>query len=336
MAKGLDCGTGNLVCAYKDIKNEKSDVQIKSIRDAFLDIEADPGIANMLKMSNVSYIQDKDTIYVIGEPSLSIANLLKREARRPMKSGVISPGELEAEKILLLLIKNILGAPAVEDETVFYSVPAKSIDTDMDVVYHEAIFKKLIESLGYKAYSMNEACAIVYANCASEGFTALATSHGSGMCNTALVYKTMTGMAFSNQQAGDWIDSSAAKATGSTATRIMAIKEKGIDLLDPEKGDPKTLREREAIIIYYKNLIRNVIDGIKREFKKSNSSIELPDSLPWILSGGTALPINFLEFFKKEFEKQKEGFPINISDIRLANSPLNDVAKGLLIAAMNQ
>ena len=41
----------------------------------------------------------------------------------------------------------------------------------------------------------------------------------------------------------------------------------------------------------------------------------------------------FIELFRNEFEARKRNFPISISEIRAANDPLNDVAKGLLIAA---
>jgi len=335
-ALGLDVGTCFLVCASKDATNEEASVHIDSVRDAFIDIEAEASHLTMLKMSNVSYVEDGDSIYVIGEPALNLANLLKREARRPLNQGVISAGELDAEKMLVLLLKSILKDPKGEDETVFFSVPAKAIDKDMDVIYHEAMFKKLIESLGFKATAMNEAAAIVYSNCANDGFTALSSSFGAGMVNTALVFQTMVGMSFSAARSGDWIDSSAAKAVGTTATRIMSVKEKGVDLLDPSKGDPKQIREREAIAVYYKNLIHYVIDCVKKEFKKDNSSIELPDGIPWVISGGTSKAPNFLELFKQEFEKERDTFPINISEIRAANDPLNDVAKGLLIAAMNE
>lgn len=331
-ALGLDIGT----CFLASARQDGGQVSVSSVRDAFLDIEAEASVLNMLKMSNVSFVQEGNTVYIVGEPALSVANLMKREARRPLSQGVISAGELDAERMLVILLKNILKAPSVEDEKVFYSVPAKAIDRDMDVIYHEAMFKKIIESFGYKATSMNEAAAIVYANCAADGFTALASSFGAGMVNTALVYKTMVGMAFSLSKSGDWIDQSAAKAVGTTATRIMSIKEKGVDLLDPTAGEPKGLREREAIVVYYRNLIHNVIDSIKREFKRNSASIELPANIPWVVSGGTALAGNFLEFFKREFEKERASFPIGISEIRMAKDPLNDVCKGLLIAALNE
>jgi actin-like ATPase involved in cell morphogenesis len=335
MSFGLDIGTSFLVSATKDSKNDDSPVEIKSIRDAFLDVDADQSIINMLKMSNFSYIQEEDNIYIIGEPALSIANLLKREVRRPLSQGVISSGEYDAEKMLIILLKDILKKPSYDNEPVFFSIPAESIDKDMDVVYHEAIFKKIIESFGYRAVSMNEAAAIVYSNCASNGFTAMSSSLGAGMVNTALVYQTMVGMAFSISRSGDYIDQSAAKAVGSTATRLMSIKEKGVNLLDPTDGNPKQMREREAIIVYYRNLIHYMINSVKKEFKKEDNKVELPDEIPWIISGGTAKAKNFLEFFKREFEKERKSFPIGISEIRMANDPLGDVAKGLLIAALN-
>lgn len=335
MAKGLDIGTCFLVCASKDPKDSKSEIQINSVRDAFLDIEAEQSVLNMLKMSNTSFIQEKDDIYIIGETALSMANMFKREARRPLSKGIISAGELDAEKVLAILLKSILKEPKVEKEVTYFSVPAKPVDRALDIVYHEAMFKKIIESFGYRAVAMNEAAAIVYANCEKENFTALSTSCGAGMINTSLLYQTMIGMSFSISTAGDWIDDSAAKAVGTTATRIMTVKEKGIDLLNTSEGDPKYLREREAIAIYYKNLINRIIASVKNEFKKDQSTIELPNQIPWIISGGTSLAKNFIELFKIEFNKVKIDFPINISEIRAAADPLNDVAKGLLIAAMN-
>jgi len=333
MALGVDIGTAFLVAARQDSSGQ---VSIDSVRDAFLDIEADPTVLNMLKMSNMSYVQEGDLVYIVGEPALSVANLKKIEVRRPLSQGVISAGERDGERMLAILLKSILKEPVGDRENVYYSVPAKSIDKEMDVIYHEAIFKKIIESFGFRATAMNEAAAIVYANCAKDGFTALSSSFGAGMVNTALLYQTMIGMEFSVSRAGDFIDLSAARAVGTTATRIMAVKERGVDLLNPMDGDPKYVREREAIVVYYRNLIHYVIDGIKKEFKKGDSKIELPNEIPWVISGGTTLAKNFIKFFEQEFEKERATFPLNISEIRHAADPLNDVAKGLLIAAMNE
>lgn len=332
MACGMDIGTCFLVSAKQDASNQ---TKIKSVRDAFIDMENDPQVRNMMKMSGVSFIESDDKLYIVGDPAITMANIFNKEARRPLSKGIISPGESEAEKILKILLSNVLGSVRVENETCYFSVPAAPIDRETDVVYHQAMFSKLISDLGYKPVHLNEAAAIVYSNCAKEQFSALALSFGAGMVNVCLMYQTMIGMAFSISRGGDFIDENAARATGSTASRIMSIKEKGINLLDPTEGDPKTFREREAINIYYKSLVFYALDMIKAEFLKRKSSIELPKSIPIVLSGGTALAKNFQEFFETGFNAVKEKFPIPVSDIRLAVDPLNAVAQGLLVAAMN-
>jgi len=331
MAKSVDIGTCNLVSASQDNNNT---IAYKTIRDAFLDLENEPSVKNMLKMSKVDYIESEDKIYIIGDSAVTMANIFRREVRRPLSQGVISPGELEAEKILLVLLENILGRAKIQGETCFFSIPGNPSNKDADVVYHSAMFTKMIDSLGYRGVAMNESSAIVFANCATEMFSAIGISFGAGMCNISMLYQTMSALNFSLVNSGDWLDASAAKAVGSTASRIQAIKEKGINLMDVNDGDPKNIREREALTVYYKSLILRVLDAIKTEFAKRKGDIAIPTAIPIILSGGTSLPKGFKELFVEGFKTIKD-FPIEISDIRMARSPLCDVAGGLLIAAMN-
>lgn len=332
MAKAVDIGTCFLVAAAQDSNNQ---IQFKTIRDAFLDMDNEPSIKNMLTMSKISFIESEDKIYIVGDPAVTMANIFKKEARRPLAKGVIAPGELEAERILMVLLENILGKAANEGEVCYYSVPGNPHDRDMDVVYHQAMFSKLIGSLGYKPFAMNEAAAIVYSNCAPEMFSALSISHGAGMINVALLYQTMIGMSFSIVNSGDWLDESAARATGTTASRIQAIKERGLNLMDPKDGDPKTLREREALVIYYKSLILRELEAIRVEFEKRRGNIDLPNAIPIVLSGGTSLAKGFKDLFVAGFESVKDKFPFPITEIRMAKDPLNAVAQGLLVAAMN-
>jgi actin-like ATPase involved in cell morphogenesis len=332
VATSIDIGTGFLVSARQDSNNQ---IAFKTVRDSFLDLENDVTVKNMLSMSKIDYIESDDKLYIIGENATSMANIFKREARRPLSQGVLAPGELEAERIILVLIEHILGRARVPEEVCFYSVPAAPLDRNIDVIYHQAIFSKLIGSLGYKPVALNEGAAIGYSNSAKEQFSSVNLSFGAGMVNVCLMYKTMIGMAFSISKSGDYLDQSAAAATGSTAGRIQAIKERGVNLMDPKEGDPKNLREREALVIYYKSLIVNVLNAIKSEFLKHKGNMDLPTALPIILSGGTSLAKNFKELFEEGFNSIKKDFPLSISEIRMASDPLNAVAQGLLVAAMN-
>lgn len=334
--KAIDIGTCFLVSACQDSNNR---IQLKSIRDAFIDMENDSQVKSMLKMSQVDFIEAGDKLYIIGDSALVISNIFKKEVRRPLSKGVISPGEREAEKILLSLIESILGRATNQGETCFFSVPAAPIDGSMDVVYHQAMFSKLIGSLGYHPMPLNEGAAISFSNAAKEQFSSCSISFGAGLVNVCLMFKTMIGMAFSLPNCGDWLDLSVSRAVGaSTASRIQTIKEKGINLMDPNEGDdPKTLREREALVIYYKSLILRVLDSIKNEFNRhqEQETIELPTAVPIILSGGVSLAKGFRDLFEIGFNTIKEKFPFQVSEIRMATDPLNAVAQGLLVASMN-
>jgi hypothetical protein len=335
MAVGLDIGTANFVSARQ---TDNAQIQTKSIRDVFIDIEADGQIKQMLKLSGMSFIEipEEERIYVIGDPALSLANVFKREVRRPLSKGVLSPGEGEsAEKIIKLLLNEILGKAQVQNELCFFSVPAQPLDKSVDVFYHEKMFEKILKSLNYLPQKLNEACAIVFSDAAKEQFTAIGISFGAGLVNVALVYRTVIGMEYSVAGSGDFIDSSSALATGRTASYIMALKEKGVNLIRPDEGDPRTVREREAISIYYKSLIMRVLESFKSEFIRKNPSMDLSQGIPIIIGGGTALAGNFLELFKESFESIRSRFPVPVTEIRLVPNPLACVSTGLLVAALN-
>lgn len=322
---GLDVGTMNIVSA----RQEDGKTITRPIRDAFLDLE--PSAKRSLKMADVDYIETEDSLVVIGDGALTMANLFKREARRPLSQGVISAGELDAQEILSIMIKKVVGDPIVEDEHCFYSVPAEPIDKPgQDIVYHTEVFRSILEEHGYTAHPTNEAMAIIFSQCAGDQFSGLSISYGSGMCNVALSYQATSGMEFSLARGGDWIDHHAAQAVGKTASQMCAIKERGVNLLDPEG------RDQQAIAMYIRNLISYSLKQVAAEFKKVANTVELPEAVPFIVSGGTTKAVGFMDMFQQEFEKVGKKFPIKISGIRQASNPLTAVAEGLLVLAQEE
>ena len=321
---GLDVGTMNIVSARMTAGDK---VVTKRVRDAFIDLDLEA--KKTLRLSKVNYVEEAGNLVVLGDSALVMANLFKREVRRPLARGVISAGELEAQKILSLLCFNVLNHPIIEGEHCFYSVPASPIDDpEQDVVYHQEVFRKIILEHGYTPHPMNEAMAIIYSQCAAEQFSGLAVSFGSGMCNVALAFQTVKGMEFSLARGGDYIDGHAAKAMGSTASRMCSIKEKGVDLLNP------TSREEEAIVLYVRALVKYCLENIAAQFRRVQNSITLPEAIPFVISGGTTKAGGFLEVFKDEFENiKKRGFPIPITEIHVASDPMTAVAEGLLVLA---
>lgn len=322
---GLDIGTMNIVSARRKGK----EVLTRRMRDCFLEFEADA--KKMLSLANTNFVEREDEIIVVGDQAMNMANVLGRQVRRPLQAGLVSAGEIDALEVLGIIIKSVLGDPQEEDEVCCFSIPAAPVDDlSRDVIYHQGVFERIVEECGYEAIASNEAMAIIYSEAAAENFSGLSISFGSGMCNIALAVNTIEGLTFSVARGGDWIDAGAAKAINQTAARMTAIKEAGINLMNPQT------REEEALSFYYKNLIEYCLKHVSKEFKKIEGQFSLNEPIPLIISGGTSLAGGFEEFFTQVFEKKRKRFPIPISEIRHASDPLNSVAKGLLVQAMQE
>jgi hypothetical protein len=319
---GLDVGTMNLVAARKTSQG----VSTNRIRDAFLDLE--PSHKKMLKLSGTSFVELDGRLLVIGDEALTCANLFNRDARRPMAGGIMNSGESDAQQVIALMLKQILGAPAKPGEKCCYSVPAAALDVvGSDVTYHSAVLNKILSELGYKGEAINEAQAIVFSECAAEGFSGIGVSYGSGMTNVCLSYNAMSALEFSVGKGGDWVDDGAAKAMNTTRGKMCALKESGVNIAAPAG------REQEAISFYVQNLIEYSIKGIIEHFHKVKSEILVPKPVPIVVSGGTSLAIGFMDVFRSVFERHRSKFPVEVSEVRAARDPMTAVATGLLVVA---
>ena len=201
---------------------------------------------------------------------------------------------------------------------------------DKDVVYHRGVLGRIVQECGYTPHAANEAMAIIFAETAPEGFSGISLSWGAGQVNVALAVNTVEGLSFSIARSGDWIDGGAAKAVGSTAARMCAIKEAGVDLLKPVG------REQEALAFYYRAAIEHALDQIAVRFHQIRGQFLLPRPIPMVVSGGTSLAGGFMDLFSQVFESKRKRFPVEISGIRQAKEPLNAVAHGLLVQAMQE
>jgi hypothetical protein len=323
IGRGLDIGTCNLVSAAQD---QEGNILYRSLRNAFIDVEINDFTKKMLTKLGVQYILHQKRMYVVGNPAFELANIFNRETRRPMAAGLLSPHEADALPIIRLLVSQTLGEPARENEPCFFSVPGEPIDVQMNVVYHRDIFNGLLVKLGFKPTPMAEGHAVVFAELADDDFTGIGISCGAGMFNICVAYKTVPALAFSTSRGGDWIDNNAAMVLGMKAPRVTAIKEKGIDLVQPRN------REEEAIVIYYRNLINYTLVNIKKRFESAENMPSFSNPVDIVCSGGTALAQGFVDLFAQEFKNVE--FPLEVKNIRLATDPLNAVAQGALIAAM--
>lgn len=320
---GLDLGTMNVVSARE---TGKGAVKTTRVRDVFIDLPLES--KRLLKLSKKSYIEFEGKLLVIGDEALETANLFNREARRPLSKGMIAPGEIDAQQVMGLILKEVLGAARSEKEKCCFSVPAPAIDVpDSNIAYHTAILKKMVMESGYDAYPHNEAQAIIFSECLEDNFSGIGISYGSGMTNVCLSYNAMSALEFSLARGGDYIDSNAAKAINTTAAKVCALKESGININKPDS------REAEALAVFIQGVIDYSIENIIKHFDRVKDTIHIPNPIPLVVSGGTSKAGGFMEKFESRFNVYKDKFPVKISVIKHAKDPMTAVATGLLLLA---
>ena len=322
---GLDVGTMHLVCAKSNTD------EIKITRNVFLPIDRDE--VALTNLSNINYVEGEDgDLFIIGADAFNFANLFGQEVSRPMEKGLISSNEDDAISILTLMIKELIGKTKDKEVYCCYSIPAEAIDDERSVIYHERVFAKILGSLGVNHTSVNEAMAIIYSECAAEQFSGIGISFGAGMANVAVAYKGIEAHKFSTARAGDWIDRNAARDSGVVANRVTSVKEKYMKLKgEVNVKNKKTKRILEPLFHYHKALIDYTIKKIIKEFDEK-VDVEVEESIPIIVSGGTSMPEGFVNLFRNIITTYE--LPFEVSEIRRAKNPLTAVANGLLIRTM--
>jgi len=324
--KALDAGTGNFVVVDED--------GIRLQRNAFLTIDKEVTTTKNLKKMNVPFVEIDGKIYIVGLKAYEYSQVFgTQDLRRPMQSGVLNPTEQAALPILRLIVGGLLKKPEKREdgtkEKVVYCVPARPIDIEREIDYHEDVLGQIINSFDYESRSINEAVALGLAGLENDDLTGISISLGAGLVNIAIMYKGMSPLQFSISKSGDWIDKNVSRDCGIPIAKAQFIKESGDYTIDPESTVERT-REQNAIKSYYESLIRYILVNIATQFESSEMP-NFPKAVPIVLGGGTAMVKGFLELFKSQFTQK--GFPLNISEIRLVNEPLTAVARGCYIEA---
>lgn len=326
--KGLDVGTNTLISSYID---ENGAPVFNIQRDAFFRIIPKSQVnSNYIKISldkrGSDYIVDADgSFIVIGDDALDLAIERRGVVERPLTDGVISPKNRRSLPIIKLIIKNLLGT-AIPGSKVVYSVPGRPVDRDFNVVYHQEILGMYLKDLGYEPIPVNETFAIALSELLDDGLSGLCVSMGAGLANVLVIHEGEIISEFSLARSGDYIDNSVALALDTSPSLVLQEKESGTDLYNPE-GEIQ-----DAIVVYYNNVIKYTLENIAYELTNDKKNIPaFIDGVTMVFGGGLTLADGFIR--KVEENLAKLDFPMKISNVRLAESPLTAVSRGCLLAA---
>ncbi|HWP45182.1 MAG TPA: HU family DNA-binding protein [Blastocatellia bacterium] len=323
-ALGLDIGTSRLVLASGTAEQVKTSAEL----NAFITVPFSRFTETILKQNKVTYqINGSGSLQVYGSEAAKFANVFNAEVRRPMMAGTLNPNEEYSLPVIQAIIQQLVKR-SKKSENLRFSVPgALRGQTGADLVYHEAMLKNLLDSMGYRAKGINEGLAVVFAEMERDNFSGIGISCGGGMCNVALAFMSLPVMTFSIAKAGDYIDNSVAMVTNESATRIRVIKEEGLDLTRAPQN-----KYESALHVYYDDVILSLVESLRNALAETKNLPRIDNAIPIVLSGGTAKPRGFLDKFRQAIER--DGFPLAVSEIRLADDPLTATARGCLIAAL--
>ena len=322
---GLDVGTSRIVLSRGTGSGTKTQTEL----NAFVSVPYSKFTESILKQNKVNFhLNGGREIFIFGNESEKFANFFNTDARRPMRNGVLNPSEENGLLVIQSIIEKLL-PKTKRHELVCFSVPGPGRDIHSDLVYHEAMLKNLLSSLGYQGKAINEGLAVIFAELESENFTGIGISCGGGMCNLCLAYMSVPVFAFSTSKAGDYIDTSVASVTGEAPTRVRVIKEEGLDL----RRTPQNKYE-SALGVYYEEMISALVEALRTDFVKAANLPRMDRPIPIVLSGGTASPRGFVEKFSDTLGKA--DLPFKVSDVRLASDPLTATARGCAIAALHE
>lgn len=128
---------------------------------------------------------------------------------------------------------------------------------------------------------------------------------------------------------GDCIDQMVGASVGEPATKTKTIKEGSLRL---NRG-PKN-RTEAALHIYYYDLLNSLLHSLQEVLHSSEKIPKIAKPIPIALAGGTVLPSGFREHFEKALTNV--NLPIEISEVRIAEDPLNSTAKGAMVMALSE
>lgn len=320
---GLDVGTSRIVAA----RRLDDGCAVESELNGFVSVPYSKITENVLRREDLPHTVQGTEIIVYGNESERFADLLNKEVRRPMTRGVLNPSEPDSLRVVREIVASLIGEAAQPGQKAFFSVPSAPLGGEENLTYHEATLRQLLSELGYEPRSIPEGLAVVYGELADANYSGIGVSFGGGLCNVCLAYLSVPVLGFSIPKAGDYIDSSAASVTGELANRVRMIKEESFRFNGhhPEKI-------HQVLSVYYDDMIQAVVSGLREALSASRTRPRLSRPIPMVLSGGSALPEGFRERFERVLKDS--GFPVPLSDVRLASNPLEATARGALAAAL--
>lgn len=322
---GIAIGTTNIIVA----QNNARSIRTLRQRNAFFTIPSSKIIRKSLAKEGVSFFEKNDLLYIFGSAAEEFATMHGAQIRKPIDNGLLNPHEDDSIDVIKAIINSLIKRAPRDNVPICFSIPGEPLSKSVSTVFHESVIKMHLQSLGYSPLPINEALAIVLSELGDTNFTGIGISIGGGMCNVCFSYLSVPVITYSIQKGGDYIDAMVGNAVGETAVKIRAMKENGFDL----SAEPGTKIET-GLHIFYDDLFATLCQSLEQVLSASDKIPRISNGLPIVLGGGSVSPKGCRERFAKAVKNIT--LPFRISEIRIAENPLNAAARGSLRMAIEE
>jgi actin-like ATPase involved in cell morphogenesis len=330
---GADVGTMFFQTAEKNADNK---IELKNIRNAFVQIEATDDIEDVLSQNKWKFVRDDGDYFVIGEDSLRVAKLFpgKVELRRPMESGVLNKNEEKKMLVLSELINTSLGKAPNDKSVVCTCVSSPPTDGSADSAFHKARLMGMFKKNGWNVKVIEEGLAVILSerpvvveeDGTESPYSGIGISFGAGRVNCVLAYKGLKILGMSTSRSGDWIDNKVSEQLGISVSKVTSAKEKRLDFNNLDEDDDILY----ALDVYYGAMIEYVLKNFAVKFANVESEFDSP--LDIVVAGGTSMPKGFCNKIEEVIRGLK--LPFKVKDVKHSADPRNSVVKGCLTQAM--
>jgi hypothetical protein len=331
-AISVDCGT----MFFQTAEEIDGNIEIKTLRNAFVELEASDDIEQVLEQNKWQYVSDGTKYYVMGEDSMRVARMFpgKVELRRPMQDGVLNKGEDKKLLILAKMVESSIGKAPDDKSLVCTCVSSEAVDSGVDNTFHQARLEGMFKRLGWNVKVIEEGHAVILAerpvlvekDGSESPYSGIGMSFGGGKVNCVLAYKGLPVIGISATRGGDFIDNKVSEQTDVPVAQVTNIKETKLDFNNIDYDDDVIF----ALDAYYTNMIEYVLKNFSARFEKIKSQFEAP--LDIVIAGGTSLPNGFRE--KVEKVVKTLDLPFQINSVKQSDDPRNSVVKGCLTSAI--
>jgi hypothetical protein len=337
MARGLDIGTQFIVASAA----HGDEVSYTFERDAYLEVTRNDLFDQLLSAQQIPYIEgaqvglSSEQVVLVGDTAFQMANAHRKDTKRPLRHGLISPNAVAtARPLVSAIIRQLLGPPAQDKEQLVFSVPAPPLDMDVNVDFHRDVLQVILSQMrwdgnGYEVNPIMEGASVVFSTLGASQFTGWGISWGAGMTNFSLSYMGTDVLSFSVARGGDWVDETAAKSIGENASYMCDVKEKNSNFSVAGSSDEAELFALQSA---YRSLIRYVVKHWHERVNADPSKLpRVGAPLPVVVSGGTTMVRGFVDVLTAEVAAKDWALPMG--EVTLADDPFFTVSNGCYISA---